>query len=113
MYFELFGGSVVWFSGIFLEQPKLQLSNYFFVFLLMITENGFGIMGFLSKVCWMVRRYCFVIWKTLLTQLIEKENLFKPNKKAMKSKLHMLYKKKPSKLVQWLLKDQYFNLHVF
>ena len=51
MYVELFGGSVVWFWGIFLEQPKLQLSNYLVVFLLMITENGFGIRGFLSKGC--------------------------------------------------------------
>ena len=39
----------------------------------------------------MVKRYCFVIWQTLLTQLKEKENLFKPNKKAMKSKLHLFY----------------------
>lgn len=39
----------------------------------MITENGFGIMGFFSKGCWVIRSYCFVIWKILLTQLIEKK----------------------------------------
>lgn len=44
----LFGGSAVWFSAIFLEQLKLEFCNWI-VSLLMITENGFGMMGFFLK----------------------------------------------------------------
>lgn len=44
----LFGGSAVWFLAIFLEQLKLEFCNWI-VSLLMITENGFGMMGFFLK----------------------------------------------------------------
>lgn len=64
----------------------------------MITENGFGIMGFFLKGVLGDKKLLFCNVKTL-TQLIEKENLFKPNRKSYEVKSALVLLKKTSKSV--------------
>lgn len=86
MYVALFGGSVVCFSAIVLEQLKLEVGNWI-VFLWMITENGFGIMSFFLKGVLGDKKLLFCNMENIIDTTNRKENLFNPIEKAMKSKV--------------------------
>lgn len=59
----------------------------------MITENGFGIMGFFFKGVLGDKKLLFCNMENIIDTTNRKENLFNPIEKAMKSKVPLFKKK--------------------
>lgn len=60
----------------------------------MITENGFGIMGFFLKGVLGDKKLLFCNMENIIDTTNRKENLFNPIEKAMKSKVPLCKKRK-------------------